>query len=157
MLELGQKAQWFQWYDTKNARKYGLKKWTELIFWPNWAMFCPLRLKTFYTFPTKSIFTCASLLEFIFLVFLYCIFELIRDFDLIPRLIAKLQYQLSSGSLFVEDYTQQNWWDYAQQNCDWKTPKLTLCTQKLEKTTMTEWDQMGSAENNPGTNIFNNI
>ena len=119
MLELGQKAQWFHWYDTKNARKYGFKKWTELIFWPNWAMFCPLRLKTFYTFPTKSIFTCVSLLEFIFLVFLYCIFELIRDFDLIPRLIAKLQYQLSSGSLFVEDYTQQNWWDYTQQNCDW--------------------------------------
>ena len=43
----------------------------------------------------------------------------VRAFDLIPTLRARPKYQLSSGSLVVEDYTQQNRWDYTQQNRDW--------------------------------------
>ena len=43
----------------------------------------------------------------------------VRDFYLIPTLRARPKYQLSTGSLVVEDYTQQNQWDYTLQNCDW--------------------------------------
>ena len=32
---------------------------------------------------------------------------------------ARPKYELSSGSLVVEDYMQENWWDFVQQNCDW--------------------------------------
>ena len=41
------------------------------------------------------------------------IFETLGDFDQIPTLRARPKYQLSSGSLVVEDYMQQNQWDYA--------------------------------------------
>ena len=44
--------------------------------------------------------------------------ETVRDFDLTPTLRARPKYQLSSGSLVVEDYTQQNRWDYTQKNHD---------------------------------------
>ena len=47
------------------------------------------------------------------------IIEIVRAFDLIPTLRTRPKYQLSSGSLVVEDYTQQNQWDYTQQNRDW--------------------------------------
>ena len=42
-----------------------------------------------------------------------------RAFDLIPTLRAGPKYQLSSGSLVMKDYTQQNRWDQTQQNHDW--------------------------------------
>ena len=45
--------------------------------------------------------------------------ETVRAFDLILMLRNRPKYQLSSGSLVVEDYTQQNRWDYIQQNPDW--------------------------------------
>ena len=51
----------------------------------------------------------------------------VRDFDLIPTLRARPKYQLSSGSLFVEDYTQQNRWDYTQQNHDWAALQSFKC------------------------------
>ena len=44
--------------------------------------------------------------------------ETIRAFDLNPTLRTGHEYQLSSGSLVVEDYTQQNQWNYTQQNRD---------------------------------------
>ena len=34
-------------------------------------------------------------------------------------MIDRPKYQLSSGSLVLEDYKQQNRWDYTQQNRDW--------------------------------------
>ena len=43
----------------------------------------------------------------------------VTDFDLIPTLRARPNYQLSSCSLVVEDYTQQNRWDYTQLTRDW--------------------------------------
>ena len=43
----------------------------------------------------------------------------VRAFDLTPMLRAGPRYQLSSGSLVVKDYTQQNRWDQTQQNRDW--------------------------------------
>ena len=42
----------------------------------------------------------------------------VRAFYLNPTLRTRPKYQLSSGSLVLEDYTQQNWWDYTQQNRD---------------------------------------
>ena len=51
----------------------------------------------------------------------------VRDFDLIPTLRARPKYQLSSGSLSVEDYTQQNQWDYTQQNHDWAALQSFKC------------------------------
>ena len=64
----------------------------------------------------------------------------VRVFDLIPTLRARPKYQLSSGSLVVEDYTQQNQWDYTQQNCDWaalENPQIDTLDPHFEKTTMT--------------------
>ena len=52
---------------------------------------------------------------------------------------ARPKYQLSSGSLGVEDYTQQNQWDYMQQNCDWtalENPQIDTLDPFFEKTTM---------------------
>ena len=46
-------------------------------------------------------------------------YKTVRAVELIPTLRARPQYQVSYGSLVVEDYTQQNRWDYTQQNCDW--------------------------------------
>ena len=53
--------------------------------------------------------------------------ETVRAFDLFPTLRAGPQYQLSSGSLVVEDYTQQNRWDYTQQNRDWTALESFKC------------------------------
>ena len=61
-------------------------------------------------------------------------------FDLIPTLKARPQYQLSSGSLVVEDYRQQNRWEYAQQNRDWaalENPQIDNLDLNLEMTKMT--------------------
>ena len=44
--------------------------------------------------------------------------EIMRDFVLMPKLRARPKYQLSSGSLVVEDYRQQNQWNYTQPH-DW--------------------------------------
>ena len=65
--------------------------------------------------------------------------EPVRDFDLIPALRARPRYQLSSDSLVVEDYTQQNRGDYTQQNHDWavlENPKIDTLDPNFEKTTM---------------------
>ena len=50
---------------------------------------------------------------------IFILSETVRDFDLIPMLRARPKYQLSYDSPVVEDYTQQNQWDYVQQNYDW--------------------------------------
>ena len=60
-------------------------------------------------------------------------------FDLIPTLRARHKYQLSSGSLVPEDYTQQNRWDYTKQNCNWEAlenPQIDTLDPHFEKTTM---------------------
>ena len=49
--------------------------------------------------------------------------------------------QLSSGSLVVEDYTQ-NWWDYTPQNGDWtalENPPIDTLDPNFEKATMTTY------------------
>ena len=46
------------------------------------------------------------------------------------------------GSLVVEDYTQQNQWDYTQQNHVWaalETPQIDTLDENFEKTTMTTY------------------
>ena len=68
--------------------------------------------------------------------------EPIIAFDLIPTLRAQPKHQLSSGSLVVEDYTQQNRWDYAKQNRDWavlESPQVDTLDPHFEKTTMTTY------------------
>ena len=65
--------------------------------------------------------------------------EPVTDFDLIPKLRAGPRYQLSSDSLIVEDYTQQNQGDYTMQNHDWaalENPKIDTLDPNFEKTTM---------------------
>ena len=60
--------------------------------------------------------------------------------DLFPTLRARPKYQLSSGSLALEDYMQQNLWDYTQQNSDWaalENPQIDTLDPYFEKTTMT--------------------
>ena len=66
--------------------------------------------------------------------------EPVRAFDLVPTLRAKTKYQLSF--VVVEDYTQQNRWDYAQQNRDWaalENPQMDTLAPNFEKTTMTTY------------------
>ena len=67
--------------------------------------------------------------------------EPVRGFDLIPTLKAMPKYQLTPGSLVVEDYTQ-HWWDYAQLNGDWRAlenPPIDTLDPNFEKTTMTTY------------------
>ena len=55
---------------------------------------------------------------------------------------ARPKYQLSSASLVVDDYMQQNCWDYAQQNHDWaslENPQINTLDPHFEKTTMTTY------------------
>ena len=73
----------------------------------------------------------------------------VRAFDLIPTLRARPQYQLSSGSLVLEDYPQQNRWDYPQQNqeraalgnlqIDTLDPNFDKTTMTTEKTKYTSY------------------
>ena len=45
----------------------------------------------------------------------------------------------------MEDYTQQNQWDYAQQNADWaalENPKVDTFDLNFEKTTMTTYKRL---------------
>ena len=51
-------------------------------------------------------------------------------------------YQLSSGILGVEDYTQQNRWDYTKKNCDWaalEKPQIYILDPNFEKTKITTY------------------
>ena len=60
----------------------------------------------------------------------------VRAFCLIPTLRARPEYQLSYASLVVEDYPQQNRWDYPQQNQDWaalESFKSSLQVLKVKK------------------------
>ena len=65
--------------------------------------------------------------------------EPVRAFALIPTLRARPMYYLSSGSIVVEDYTQQNQWDYARQNRDWAALEHPQIGPTFEKTTMTTY------------------
>ena len=67
----------------------------------------------------------------------------VKAFDLNLKLRAWLKYQLSSGTFDVEDYTQQNLWDYAQQNCGWaalENPQIDTLEPNFEKTTITTYE-----------------
>ena len=69
--------------------------------------------------------------------------ETVRAFDLVPTLRAGHKYRLSSGSLVLEDYTQQHRWDYTQQNCDWVVlgnPQIETLDPNFQKTTMTTYE-----------------
>ena len=59
---------------------------------------------------------------------------LLKNFEQIPTLRARPKNQLSSGSPVVEDYKQQNQWDYTQQN-----PQIDYLDPNFEKTTMTTY------------------
>ena len=55
---------------------------------------------------------------------------------------ARPQYQLSSDSLVVEDYTQHNRWDYAEKNRDWaavENSKIDNLDPNFEETTTTSY------------------
>ena len=65
-----------------------------------------------------------------------------RAFDLIQTLTARSKYQLSFCSFVVEDYTQKNQWNYAQQLRDWaalENPQIDPLYPHFEKTTMTTY------------------
>ena len=95
--------------------------------------------------------------HFLLLKTLNChIIETVRAFGLNPTLRARLKYQLSSGILVVEDYTQQNWWDYTQQNRDWaalENPQIDTLDPNFEKNTMItiKLDGVGPVDNRPST------
>ena len=66
----------------------------------------------------------------------------VKAFELIPTLKARPKYHSSYVSLVVEDYTQQNRLDYAQQNRDWATlekPQIDTLDTHFEQTTMTTY------------------